>query len=376
VSAGSSSGGYYFKKAALLGTGLIGGSIGIALREKQLVEKIVGWDRDSEAREQAVKRGAVDEKADVALDAVQGADLVVLAVPVLSTVELLKEILPAVEAGALITDVGSTKSRIMETVEPILPDSVYFIGGHPMAGSEESGIKGADPALLENAIYVLTPGYNTPSEMIGKLTGMLEEAGAQPLLLEPETHDRVVASVSHLPHLAASALVQSVAGSGDMELVRTMAAGGFRDSTRIALANPEVWRDICISNREALRSALDTFKRSIEFLDQYLSESNAEAIEEYLREARDYRSSIPHRGRGILPELFEVIVLVRDTPGVIGRLAGLLGEAGINIDAIEILHVRELAGGSIRLGFRSKDQQEKALELLNEKGYRTHSANN
>lgn len=365
---------FYYRRAALIGTGLIGGSIGIALRERCLVEKIAGYDSDPESCVQAVELGAINEVATSAVEAVRGADLVILAVPVLSTIELLKELLPAVNKGALITDVGSTKGWIMEAVEAILPEGVYYIGGHPMAGSEESGIRGADPALLENAIYVLTPGPNTPGEVVEKLSRMLEETGAQTISLDPFKHDQVVAAVSHLPQITAAALVLSVADTDDLELVRTLAAGGFRDSTRIVLGNPSIWRDICSSNRWALLAALKRFKENLNSLEKYLTEPNADAVEEYLRQARDYRRTIPHRGRGILPELFDVIVLVRDTPGVIGRLTTLLGDAGINIDAIEILHVRELAGGSIRLGFKNKDHQCKALELLNKKNYRTHSA--
>jgi len=373
VSEGSCNNGYFFSKAALLGTGLIGGSIGIALRERRLVEKIVGYDSDRQACLEAVRKGAADTAAETAIEAVKGADLVILAVPVLSTVVLLEEILPALKKNTVVTDVGSSKGWIMDAVEKLMPGSAFFIGGHPMAGSEESGISGAEPALLENAIYVLTPPPHFPEALLKKVLNMIEETGAQPLVLEPATHDRIVAFVSHLPHMTAAALVQSVSGSDDMELVRTLAAGGFRDSTRIALGNARLWRDICISNRQALMDAFKAFRRSFDSIQKYLEENNEEAVEEYLQQARDYRKNIPHRGRGILPELYEIVVLVRDTPGVIGHLAGLLGNAGINIDSIEILHVRELAGGSIRLGFRKKDQQQQALNLLNEKGFVAHS---
>ncbi len=362
-----------FDKAALIGTGLIGGSIGLALREKKMVKIITCYDRDPEAAAEAVALSAADRVVKSAAEAVKDADLIILAVPVLSTLDILKEILPEVKDGALITDVGSTKGSIMATVEKLLPQSVSYIGGHPMAGSEESGIRGADPALLENAIYVLTPGPGTPENVIKKFTDLIEGTGAQPLILDPLAHDRMVAMVSHLPHISAAALVQSVAGAGDIELIRTLAAGGFRDSTRIALGNPEVWRDICVSNRWALLSALKIFKQSLVTIENYLKEPNAEAVEEFLTQSRDYRNSIPHRGRGILPEVYDVIVLVRDSPGIIGKITTLLGEEGINIDAIEILHVRELSGGSIRLGFRSREQQNKALKVLNSQGYKAYS---
>ncbi|MGM0688015.1 MAG: prephenate dehydrogenase/arogenate dehydrogenase family protein [Bacillota bacterium] len=369
----SSKSSYFYRRTALIGTGLIGGTIGTALRERNLVEEIVGYDLDSETSVRAVKQGAIDKAAASAIEAVRGADLIILAVPVLSTIELLKELLPTVSKGTLITDVGSTKGWIMEAVEVLLPAGVYFIGGHPMAGSEEIGIGGADPALLENAIYVLTPGPETPHDVIEKLSRMLTEVGAQTINLDPFKHDQIVAAVSHLPQITAAALVQSVADTDDVELVRTLAAGGFRDSTRIALGNPSIWRDICSSNRWALLAVLKKFKDHLNSLEKYLTEPNADAVEEFLSQARDYRRTIPHRGRGILPEIFDIIVLVRDTPGVIGRMTTCLGEAGINIDAIEILHVRELAGGSIRLGFKKEENQQKALDLLNSKGYHTHS---
>jgi prephenate dehydrogenase len=374
VWAGLSEQGFFYQKVALIGTGLIGGSIGIALREKRLVKVISGYDSDPASAAAAVERGAIDIAVESPLEAVRGADLIILAVPVMSTLHLLKEIIPAVGKGAVITDVGSTKGSIMAAVEQMLPPTVHFIGGHPMAGSEESGIAGADPALLENAIYVLTPGSTTPPGAIDRLAEMLKQAGAQPLMLDPLAHDRAVASVSHLPHITAAALVQSVVGVSEHELVHTLAAGGFRDSTRIALGNPDVWCDICISNRWALLAALKRFKVKLEVLEEALAEPNPESIKQYLQQARDYRKTIPYRGRGILPELHEVIVLVRDTPGVIGSLAGLLGEAGINIDAIEIMHVRELSGGSIRLGFRDKTQQQQAESLLRKKGFTTHCA--
>lgn len=373
--ANSSKEGPFFNKAAIIGTGLIGGTIGLAICEKRLVKEVVGYDRNPVALEKAVKRGAIDGFAASAAEAAREADLVILAVPVLGTLKMLDEILPVLDGGTLLTDVGSTKGSIMAAVEQKLPDDIFYIGGHPMAGSEDSGIDGADPALLENAIYVLTPGEGVPGELTDQFMKVLEKTGAQTVTLDPLVHDRVVAAVSHLPHITAAALVQSVAGVDDMELMRTLAAGGFRDSTRIALGNPEVWRDICISNRWALLGALKKFKASIEAIEKHLSEPNLEAIEEYLHQARDYRRSIPHRGRGILPEIHEIIVLVRDTPGVIGKLTTLLGEAGINIDAIEILHVRELVGGSIRLGFRSLQSMEKALQLLEKEGYSAHSIN-
>lgn len=370
---GSSDRQYHFNRVALIGTGLIGGSIGLALTGKKLAQSVVCYDRDPAASAEAVALGAADTSAASASEAATGADLVVLAVPVLSTLKILEDILPAVSEGAIITDVGSTKGSTMAAVEQMLKTGVYYVGGHPMAGSEEIGIRGADPALLENAIYVLAPASETPEAVVEKLSALIRAIGAQPINLDPLSHDRIVALVSHLPHVIAATLVRSVAAGGDPELVRTLAAGGFRDSTRIVLGNPEIWRDICVSNRWPLISALKGFRSSLDALEQYLNEPNPEAIEEYLLQARDYRGSIPYRGRGILPELHELIVLVKDTPGMLAKVTGLLGDAGINIDAIEILHVRELAGGSVKIGFKDSKDHNRALQLLSEEGFQVHS---
>ena len=369
--AGSSEGAFDFQQVTIIGTGLIGGSIGLAFKENNLVGRVTCFDQNRQAALEAVKKGAADHQADTIEQAVSEADLVVLAVPVLSTTLLLREILPLVKKNTLLTDVGSTKGSIMGAVEQILPPQVYFIGGHPMAGSEESGIKGADPALLENAIYVLTPGPKTPQEQLIKLTALIEKTGAQPLVLEPLHHDRIVALASHLPHIAAATIVHSAASAkkSDLDLIRTLAAAGFRDTTRISLGNPKVWRDICLSNRWALLAALKSFKASLKTLEDYLNGPDAGGIEQYLTAACDFRKTVPHRGRGILPALFELIVMVRDTPGVLGTLTGLLGNAGINIDAIEILHVRELSGGSLRLGFRTQEQLFQAARLLQKNRY-------
>ncbi len=367
--------GTFYDRIALLGTGLIGGSLGIRLRERRLVKEVAGYDRDPNFLRMALERGAIDLASSSPQEAVRGAQLIILAVPILSMAGLVKQVRPALERGAVISDVGSTKAQVIDELEPLLPKEVYIIGGHPMAGSEEAGIKHADPAMLENAIYVLTPSGESPPEAVEKLVSLVEATGAQPLIMDPVEHDQVIALVSHLPHLVAAALAGSVSNSEKIELVRTLAAGGFRDTTRIALGNPEIWRDICISNSAAILQAMTGFEQMFKKLYKLVARREAGQVEEALGQARDFRRSIPYRGRGILPELYELVVLVPDNPGVIGELATLLGTAGINISSIEILHVRELEGGSIKLGFREATPRQAALNLLREKGYRAHCRN-
>lgn len=367
--------GTFYGRVALLGTGLIGGSLGIRLRERRLVKEVIGYDRDPDSLRLARERGAIDRAAPSLEEAVRGARLIILAVPVLSMTALVEQVRPALQMGAVISDVGSTKAEVVSRLSSLIPPETYFIGGHPMAGSEEAGISHADPAMLENAIYVLTPAGNTPPEAVDRLASLVKATGAQPLILDPVEHDRVVALVSHLPHLVAAALAGSVSRGARTELIRTLAAGGFRDTTRVALGNPEIWRDICISNAAAILEAMAGFEVAFKELAGLVERREARPMEKVLQKARDFRRSIPHRGRGILPELYEIAVLVPDNPGVIGELASLLGRAGINILSIEILHVRELEVGSLRLGFRESSHRQAALELLREKGYRAHRRN-
>lgn len=361
-----------FGKVALLGTGLMGGSLGMALRERRIVEEVWGYDRDPGVLETARDRGAVDHFSTNLKDVVQGADLVVLAVPVTSCLEIAARIRPYLSPGTILTDLGSTKSRLVEQISPVLPHGSIYIGGHPMTGSEESGIEAADPLLWENAIYILTPTPETPHEALSRLRAMVEGIGSQPVFLSPLEHDRLVGLVSHLPHMAAVSLVQVAAGDEREEMVHLLAAGGFKDTTRVAMGNPEIWTDICITNHEVLDRLLAGYIREIESLRGVIRDRNREKLRKILLSARDFRRGVPYRGKGILPEILDIVVLVRDTPGTIGKIATTLGEAGINISEIEILHVREEEGGSIRLGFRQESHRDQALRLLLEEGYRVH----
>jgi len=361
-----------FNRVALLGTGLMGGSLGMALRERGVAGEVVGYDRDSRVSQLAREKGAIDWFVDSPAAAVEGADLVVLAVPVRFSSEILKGCASYLAPGTIVTDVGSTKHNILEELAEHIPAEVILVGGHPMTGSDESGIGAADPTLWENAIYVLTPHKNVPTKQVEILQQMVYGIGAQPLILSPEDHDHLVALVSHLPHLIAVALVSLAAGDEKEDLVKLLAAGGFRDTTRVAMGNTEIWRDICITNRQAIDHFLGLYMEELENFRLIIKEGKESDLEQKLAEARDFRHAVPHKSRGILPELFDVVVLVKDAPGAIGKIATLLGEKELNIAEVEILHVREEEGGSIRFGFSSQDQRDSALEVLKNEGYRAH----
>ncbi|PKM79072.1 MAG: prephenate dehydrogenase/arogenate dehydrogenase family protein [Firmicutes bacterium HGW-Firmicutes-13] len=362
-----------FKKTAIIGVGLMGGSLGMALRNRRLTEKVTGIFRNEEKIKAAQRLGAVDAGTTEFKEGLRGAELVVIGTPVGTSIKVIEEIIPFLEPGCIITDLGSTKLELTEAAERLLPPDIYFVGGHPMTGSEESGVEAANPYLLENAIYVLTAGENTNPGALQAVKLMVEEIGAQSLIMDPEEHDLVVAAVSHLPHLTAVTLVNTIPDIGvDINKALVLAAGGFRDTTRVAMSSPHMWKDICLSNRKMIFKTLKLFKKKIEELEKILNEQNQSRIIGELEKAREIRVSIPKRTRGLLPGIYDLVVLVGDVPGVIGKMATLFGNAGINIKDIEILKNREEEGGSIRFSFSSLEERDRAFKLLGDEGFQVN----
>ncbi len=247
------------QSVALIGTGLIGGSIGLALRREGVVVR--GYDQDAARADAARALGALDTVAGSVADAVAGADLTVVAVPVGHVADV---VLDALDAGAvLVTDVGSVKAPVVAAVEAARPDlAPRFVGGHPMAGSEQEGLAGAAADLFVGATWVLTPTSRTDPGVFAAVRSWVAAFGAEPLAVTPDLHDALVAVVSHVPQLAASTLMNvASAGSEEHAVMLRLAAGGFRDMTRIASSHPAIWPDICLANRDAIVGALDALPR-------------------------------------------------------------------------------------------------------------------
>lgn len=357
-----------FKKVVIVGVGLIGGSLGLSLIGRSLASTVVGVGRNPANLRLAVECGAIHEAAENLADAVAGADLVVLAAHVEAVAGLLKEMLPSLSEGTVVTDVSSTKIKIVRFASELMPPGVFFVGGHPMTGSEQQGVKGADPYLFENAYYILTPLPNTPRFAYDRVKAMAEGVGARVIEMAPEEHDRAVAALSHLPHLTAVALVRSLSSLSDGEKFLPLAAGGFRDSTRIAQSNPLMWRDIFLSNSDMLLNMCRVFRQQLELLENAVAAGDAPRILDLLEEAREIRRQVPAKTKGYLPVLYQILISVPDRPGVIADLAAQLGRAGINIADIEILRVREGVGGSVRVAFATEAEQNSAVEELRRKG--------
>lgn len=355
-------------RVALLGTGLIGGSIGLALRRVPDVQGIVAYDRSESARRRAVDRGAADAEADSPAAAVAGADLIFVATPVASIPSVLRSASPGLKSGAIVTDVGSTKARVVDEVETFIDPGVSFIGGHPMAGTEEEGIEAALPSMFEGAWWILTPTERATPAAYRSLHAVLSAFGAQVMALEPAHHDELMAVVSHVPHLTATSLMNLAADHGrEQASLLSLAAGGFRDVTRVAASNPDIWVDICVENREAIVKALGEFVERLESLRSTIARGDTDTLRGQFLAAREGRRSLPGKRTG--GELVEVHVPVPDRPGVLADVTTLVGNLGVNIEDLQISHAEEGGRGTLRLLILGAVEARRVQDALATKGF-------
>jgi prephenate dehydrogenase len=355
------------RRVAVIGTGLIGGSVGLALRRAGV--EVRGYDRDAARASAAREGGVVDETAPSLRGAVAGADAAVVAVPVGDVAGL---VLEALDAGvAAVTDAGSVKAPVVAAVEKARPElAPRFVGGHPMAGSEQDGLDGADADLFLGATWVLTPTEHTEISAFTALRSLIGDLGAEVVAMTPEHHDALVAVVSHVPQLAATTLMDVAATGGEEHatLLR-LAAGGFRDMTRIAAGHPGIWPDICVANREAIVRVLDNYLEALVRVRGLVDEGDRHALLDVLERARAARRNLPV-GAPAGEELVELRIPVPDRPGVLAEVTTLAGSLGINIADVEIAHSMEGGGGVLVLVIAAR--QAGALEAaLTERGYHT-----
>jgi len=281
------------KRVAVIGVGLIGGSFALALRRAGGVASVVGVDRDGQALERAVALGVIDQAAESISDATQGADLVVVAVPVRAIGPVLHDVGLALDPGAVVTDVGSTKGEVTriarEELRELFP---RFVPGHPIAGRESSGVDAATAELFKGARVVLTPVDETAPDAVDVVRACWEGAGARIALLSADDHDRIFAAVSHLPHLLSFALVSEFTGRANAAELFAFAAGGFRDFTRIAGSSPEMWRDIALQNRAALLDELDSYAARLAVFRELVDKGDGPGLQRLMAEARASRQAL------------------------------------------------------------------------------------
>lgn len=350
--------------------GLLGSSIGLGLKKSGYQGKIIGLSSPENIKTAQIF-GCIDEGYsynDLEL-IINRVDLVFLCSPItiiLDTINTLSTL--ELPNNLVITDIGSTKGKINKQAHDVLPEHVHFIGGHPMAGSEKSGPAAADPYLFQNAIYVLSPFLEQPQPLETQFANFLQRyLGCRCIFLNPEIHDTIAATVSHIPHLLAVALV-NLTQHMENQLAGTLqlAAGGFKDLTRIASAPYKMWHDIFLTNKESIEPLLDKCIEIVQDLKNRLGENN---LESPFNEAKETRQKIPFQKKGFITPLHEILVLAEDRPGFIAAISGILANKQLNIKDIEVLKMREGEGGTIKLAFDSYELSESAISLLVENGY-------
>ena len=341
-------------RAAIVGTGLIGGSIGLALKERGWW--VVGSDRDEAIAAEALSRGALD-----AVGPPTDADITFVATPVGSAAA---EAGKALAAGhGLVTDVASVKAPIVAAVA-----DRRFVGGHPMAGSEQDGVAGARADLFQNAVWVLTPTDDTDDDCLVQIRSTVASLGADVVSLTPERHDALVAVVSHVPHLtAASLMALADERSEEHQVMLRLAAGGFRDMTRIASGHPGIWPDICQENSDAICSVLDRFIDALTDVRSLVANGNRSGLLGLLEQARNARAHLPY-GLDREVSLAEVRVRVFDRPGELARITSLTTEIGVNIYDLEIAHSVE-GGQGVAILVVNDESVDSLLEALGQQGY-------
>jgi prephenate dehydrogenase len=347
------------RRALVVGTGLIGGSIALALRQRGW--HVSGMDADEERNAEALHLGVIDASGDDL-----GAEVIFVATPANAVSELVNSILadPQRRTDAVVSDVSGVKTAIVEAA-----DHPRFIGGHPMAGSEQVGLNGADPDLFEGAVWVLTPTAETDLDAFTRLQGVVVALGADVLVLSPQDHDRLVAVVSHVPHLVAATLMNAAATGAEQDgaLLR-LAAGGFRDMTRVAAGHPGIWPDICTENAGPIVHALNSLVHDLTAMRDRVAGNDRQAIYGVLQRASAARRNLP--ARIVRPDnLSELRIPVPDRHGVLADITSLAADAGIGIYDIEIAHSAEGPRGVLILVVDTADVP-RLVESVEGRGYR------
>lgn len=359
-------------KIGFIGLGLIGGSIAKKIKINHPDCEIVATAHHIGTITIAHDMDLISNDDLLPLSAFSDCDLIFLCAPVEKNLEYLKKLKDIVSDHTLITDVGSTKTQIHKEVINLGLEK-QFIGGHPMTGSEKIGISNANEYLLENAYYIITPTSKTTQEQADDFYVFVKELGSIPLVLEYEYHDYATASISHLPHMIAYTLVNLVKDIDDEnETMKTIAAGGFKDITRIASSSPVMWESICMTNQKQLVKLMDKYIASLSELRNDIQESASQTLLDKFQSAKNYRDSISIRSIKSYNKVHELFLDLADETGGIAIIASILAFKGISIKNIGIIHNREFEEGVLHIEFYDEEAVELASELLKEKNYVVH----
>lgn len=352
-----------------IGLGLIGGSIARALKENLKNITIIAYDINADTLKLAKEEQVADITTLKIDESFRACDYLFLCAPVQKNDANLRTISEIISSECLITDVGSVKTDIHRVVREAGLDR-QFIGGHPMAGSERVGFVNSRAVLLQNAYYILTPTGTVSCEKLADYQELVKKIGAIPLVLDCEQHDYITAAVSHLPHVIAASLVNLVHDSDNADgLMRMIAAGGFKDITRIASSQASMWQQICLTNTENISRLLDNYINSLQSIRNNLDTRNGEALYKLFDSARTYRDSFINASSGPIKRSFVLTIDIADEPGALAAIATILALQAISIKNIGIVHNREYEGGILRIEFYEESSVKKAKQILDGKGY-------
>ena len=352
------------RNVLVIGLGLIGGSVALAL-QKAPNTKIFGYDALPQTRELAKKLKVVDEIVENVSEIASEMDFILFGTPVSATLDWMEQIKDWVlKDSVIVTDTGSTKALIMEKAQELKNLNIRFIGGHPMAGSHKSGVTAAKPYLFENAYYMLTPFDDEDEANVEKLEQLLKYTLGKLVKVDAKEHDHMTAVVSHFPHIVAASLVHQLQlENAQLPMTRALAAGGFRDITRIASSNPKLWRDITLQNRSELIEQLDQWMAEMHRVRSILAEGNDKVVEQYFSVAKEVRDALPISS-GAMYVPYDLYVDIPDYPGVISEVTGYLAEDQISITNIRIVETREDVFGILVISFSTAEDRERAAKCL------------
>lgn len=364
---------FEFKTCGFIGLGLIGGSIAHAIRQYHPETKIIAYDPDKNALDMAKQRGVISECASAIDESFHSCDCIFLCAPVSDNAHNLAAIKKIMSPTCLLTDVGSVKTDIHKHVcrENLCE---HFIGGHPMTGSERIGFINAKALLLQNAYYILTPEPSVSPDLAASFYHYIASLGALPLQMSYEEHDYVTAAISHLPHIVSASLVNLVAQSdSEEEIMKTIAAGGFKDITRISSSSPVMWQQICLTNKEPIIQLLSRYIESLSQIRQQIQEASGQEIYHFFESARNYRDSFAESSAGPIKKSYMIRIDIDDKPGELATVATLLAANNISIKNIGITHNREQTDGVLQIELYHSQSIQRAVELLKNKGYITYT---
>lgn len=357
------------KAIGFIGLGLIGGSIAKAIKQYDNSIQLTAYDINEASLQQALLDKTLDTIAPAIDDSFSNCDILFLCAPVSCNDENLHSVKKVLSPNCILTDVGSVKTTIHAEIDA-LGLSSSFIGGHPMAGSERIGYVNSKAQLLENAYYILTPTKEVSPSKVTFMKEFVQKLGALPLILDCQKHDYVTAAISHLPHVIASSLVQLVKDSDSSDgIMKLVAAGGFKDITRIASSSPAMWQQICLTNTENISSLLEDYITSLQKIKNNLDAKKEKELYQLFDESRIYRDSFLDTSSGPIKKAYDIRIDIADRAGALAPIATLLAEHNISIKNIGIVHNRESQDGVLRIEFHEEASVQDAKKLLMNQGY-------